>query len=217
MRKHRYSITLGIIAILLVIGAGLAVFRYDLARTIMTMVNQNTPLPLFIGLMIVLPFTGFPVSIFFVLAGLKLGILQGLGLTAVIMPIHFIGSFFLARALRTPLNKLLTARNYNIPEVPSHRELGFCFLVAALPAPYAVKNYLLPLAGASFRSYLLIALPVQLALAAPFIILGESAADTDPIQLGAAILGFALLYLVIRSLETRLGHDITPKPPEEEG
>lgn len=215
MTRNRKLTLVGIVAIILFIVAAAAAFRYNLAQTIMTAINQNTPLPLFIALMLVLPFTGFPISVFFVMAGLKFGIITGLAITALTMPVHFTGSFFLARALRGPLNRLLSARNYRIPDIPAQREFGFCFLVAALPASYAVKNYLMPLAGVSFKSYFWISWPVQLALATPFVILGESAAHTNPAHLGAAILGFALLYLVIRRLEKRFGHAISPEQTEK--
>jgi hypothetical protein len=99
---------------------------------------------------------------------------------------------------------------YDVPEVPEKHEALFSFVFLAVPGiPYAVKNYLLPLAGIPFRYCVLMNVAVQLILGIPFIVLGKSAADMNWTLLFIAAGFFLVGAVAVWWLEKRYGDQIS--------
>ncbi len=176
-----------------------------------SMIDKNTSPALFIALMVLLPLVGFPISIFLIMAGIKFGILYAILLWVLVLPSHTLICFYLARALRQPLVRLLTEKlGYEVPEVPEKHEALFSFVFLAVPGiPYAVKNYLLPLAGIPFRYCVLMNTIVQLVLGIPFIVLGKSATNMDLKLLLFAAGFFVVGFFAVWWLEKRYGDKLS--------
>ncbi len=192
-----------VLAALLCVGlAGYALLRGDLIAQGTQMIDKNTPVPLFLLLMVVLPLVGMPMSVFIFVLGVKFGAVYGILILAGIMPVHMLVSFFVARLVRQPLLAFLVdRRNYRIPEVPAGKMFLFSFLFLAAPVvPYAAKNYILPLAGAPFRYCMWMNWAVQGALAVPFVFLGKSAADMNALVFGITLAVLAVLFVLLRWL-----------------
>lgn len=212
--KTRNKLTTGA-AVLLVLGLiGWGIYwaiQNGYFEQAVSMIDKNTPPALFIALMVVLPLIGIPISIFLIMAGIKFGILYAVLLWAVVLLSHTLISYYLARALRRPLMRLLTEKmGYDVPEVPEQHEALYSFVFLAVPGiPYAVKNYLLPLAGIPFRYCVLMNTIVQLVLGLPFIVLGKSATDMD-LRLLLFAAGFFLVgFFAVWWVEKRYGDKLS--------
>lgn len=204
--QKKFLFLTGCVMLALLLAAGLYLQNeFGLLQRLIDAVNTELSSPLFIGLMILLPILGFPISILLTLNGIKFGITSAIVLWLVVLPIHTFIGYAASRYFRPMLIKLLnTTLNWSIPAVPKHHEAMFSFLFLAIPGiPYAGKNYLLPLAGVSLRYCVLMNCIVQGALGLPFIILGKSGASMDPTLFSIALVVFILFYLLLRWLKKK--------------
>ncbi len=177
-----------------------------LVRLLALVQDKDTSAFLFIGLMAVLPILGFPLSLFLLAAGAKFGIAGGIAVTAATMPLHLIAAYLLALWMRPHIRRLADRTPYDIPHVPDKKMISFTTLFFVLPGiPYALKNLLLPLGGVPFRYYLPIGWGVQCAMAVPFLGVGGSMAQMNPLVLGIFIGVMIAGYFLIRWLRTRYG------------
>lgn len=193
---------------ILMVAAALAVMsvavwilvKYDLFHQITALINENTPDELFILMMASLPLVGVPISFFLFFLGVKFGIVKGLLVLASTMPVHMLVAYFVALTLRKPLvGYLVNRKNYQIPQVPADKEFIFSFLFLTFPVfPYAVKIYMLPLAGIKFRYCFWLNWAVQGTMCIPFVLLGRSAADLNLMLFGVTIAVFAAMYIFLR-------------------
>jgi uncharacterized membrane protein YdjX (TVP38/TMEM64 family) len=202
------------------VAAGVALAAYALAHRhqiaqVISLVNENTPVPLFLALMVVLPIFGVPISLFLLVLGIKFGLTAGLCLMVLVMPIHMTVSFLLTKVAGELVQNVLFRGKYIIPQVPPDKRVRFSFLVAALPLlPYAAKNFFLPLAGIPFRLYLGMNWGCQATLAIPAVVLGSSIADLNPAMFMAAVAGLLTIYLVIGRIEKKYGKQVDIKKEE---
>ena len=127
------------------------------------------------ALTVILPLIGVPVSAVYVIAGAKFGALWGLTLTLVAIALHLVASWWIAHSwLKRPLEALFRKLGRQIPKIPEGEYVPVCLLVALLPgASYALKNYLLVLAGVPFRSFFWTLLPSHFVHAALAILFGD--------------------------------------------
>jgi len=135
------------------------------------------------ALTVILPLLGVPVSALYVVAGAKFGTFWGLTLTLVAIALHLLASWWIAHSwLKRPLEAVLRKLGRNVPQVPPGEYVPVCLLVALLPgASYALKNYLLVLAGVPFRSFFWTLLPSHFVHAALAILFGDfTGAMTTP-------------------------------------
>ena len=198
LRKYRIIIGLAIVA--LAAAAVYILIACDLFHQVTALVNENTPPELFVGMMVLLPLAGVPLSLFLLFLGAKFGAVMGLLLLEAILPIHMLASYVLAHAVRKPLvYYLVNRRNYQIPVVPERKALMFSFFFLAFPAfPYAVKLYLLPLAGVKFRYCFWLNWAVEGILCIPFVLLGKAAMDLNAEMFGITLVIFIILYIFLR-------------------
>lgn len=150
---------------------------------------------LFLVLMALLPIAGFPISLFLFLVGLQFGLVRGLVLTAVIFALHLPIVYLLTHTLvRRHIEALLQNTRYQIPNFNGQKGYTAAVIFMAVPGlSYTLKNFLLALSGISFRAFMTIGWPVNLALSIPFIGLGESAVRLDLSE----ILLYSFLLLAI--------------------
>lgn len=194
-----------VVLFFLIFAAGLILsIKYDLLQKTIELIHQDIPHALFIILMVILPVLGFPISIFLVLGGIKFGIIHGILLWLLILPVHALIGFLLASWIRKPLQKISKRMGYPVPPLPEKGTAMFSFLFLAIPGiPYAGKNYILPLAGAPFNYCVIMNIIVQFPQGIPFVILGESFIKMDPFLLYVAIALILMLYFILRWLKNK--------------
>ncbi len=197
--RWKYRIIIGIGIAALVAAAAYFTITSGLFRQITSLINENTPPELFIGMMLLLPLAGVPLSLFLFLLGLKFGAVTGLLLLEAILPVQMAVAYMLAYAVRKPLvNYLVKRKNYQIPAVPEHKSLMVSFFFFTFPFPYAVKLYLLPLAGVKFRYCFWLNWAVQGILCIPFVLLGKSAMDLNAEMFGITLVIFGVFFVFLR-------------------
>ena len=194
-------IAAGIIALL----AFLAI-EHSFFQQVISFIDEDMAPSLFIISMIILPVVGFPVSIFLIMGGVKFGIFYAILLWLLILPLHALIGYYLARLLRKPLKTVSNKMGYNVPELPEKNRGIFSFLFFAIPGiPYSGKNYLLALAGAPFSYCVIMNVTVQFPQGIPFVILGRSAMELDLTLLFIALFIIAIIYLFFRWLKKNTG------------
>lgn len=210
VRRNKGPLVLAGIGVLALAAAALyLIVEYDLFTRFVNYLDEGMSTGLFLVLIAVLPIFGAPFSPFLILAGIKFGILGGLGLLMAIMPVHFLVTYGLATLLHQRLRRFLEHYGYRIPEIPAERAALFSFIWLALPGmPYAVKNFALPLAGVPFRYCLWMNWAVQGVYAVGFVVLGRSAADMNPTVFVAALAILAGTYGLVRWLKNRYGSEM---------
>ncbi|WP_157493359.1 TVP38/TMEM64 family protein [Desulfonatronovibrio magnus] len=197
------------IALLLVSAVIIALLAYlsiehNYFQKIISFIDKDMPPVLFVVSMIILPVTGFPVTVFLIMGGIKFGIINGLLLWFLTLPIHALIGFYLARLLRKPLRMLSEMMGYSVPQLPEKKTAWFSFLFLAIPGiPYAGKNYLLALAGAPFRYCVFMNIIVQFPQGAPFVILGRSAMELDMRLFYLALAFIIIIYIILRWLKKK--------------
>ncbi len=179
LMKNKYYLIA--IFILFVALLGILFYKYDPTILLRFILDQNINPVLFIFLMVTLPIIGFPVSVFWVMVGIKFGILNGVILAAACMLIHMVSSYLLARIfLRAPIKRFLQKRGYELPPFSQEKFLPGIVLFLALPGlPYVLKNYVVALAEIPILSYILINWSVQGIFTFPIVVLGGAAAQRN--------------------------------------
>ncbi len=157
--------------------------------------QQAHPLAFFAA-MVVLPAVGFPVTPFYLLAGATFGTVTGLVGTWAAISLNLLLCHWIAsKGPRRTLRRWLVRAGVRLPEMSEKSEVRFALLVRLAPAfPAFAKNYLLVLAGISFRTYFLISLLVTGTYATCFVLLGESFQEQNPWKIGGLV--FLLLAIV---------------------
>jgi uncharacterized membrane protein YdjX (TVP38/TMEM64 family) len=157
--------------------------------------------------MLVLPVFGFTISAFLVLGGVIFGVTQFILIWILILPLHVLAAYFIARWVRIPLTEFLCHRlGVRIPNIPPEHVAKFSFLFLAFPGlPYAAKNYILPLAGVPFRYSVIMNTVVQGLIGLPFIILGKSAAKIDLTAFNITLAVMVAIYILRWWLRDKLG------------
>jgi uncharacterized membrane protein YdjX (TVP38/TMEM64 family) len=211
---------IGIVALATILLVGASYFYFsgclDLSNWIGFILNQDTHPLLFIGLMLLLPMMGFPISVFLVLAGLKFGIVIGMIITALMIPLHLVVAYLVAGSwLRTHLVAYLDKKNRRLPQVPASRVMLFTFVFMVVPSlPYAVKNYILPLSGVPLRHHLTVGWAGQLTICIPFIGLGGSMAQANYTITLVCVVIIVAGYIGIKAIKRRLGRYLDRRPHE---
>lgn len=203
--SFRLKILIGLFLITCVAAAVYLLIKFDMYDQLTRLINENTPARLFIILMIFLPLVGVVLSLFIFVLGIKFGIVYGILLLEIILPIHFLLAYVLAVSLRKPIeNFLVNKRNYRIPTIPEDKMLLYSALLVAFPMfPYSVKIYILPLAGVPFRYCFWLNWLIQGILCIPFVVLGKSAADKNVTLIVISLLIIVALVLFLRWLQKR--------------
>jgi uncharacterized membrane protein YdjX (TVP38/TMEM64 family) len=152
-------------------------------------------------LMALLPIAGFSVSIVYLVAGARFGPVWGGVVVLAITFVHLVGTYAVARTfLREPLRRYVEKRQRRLPEVPLEDQPAVCVIAGLVPGlPYAIRNYLVVLAGVKLRYLFAICLPIHVARSYVIILLGDTAHDPARARV-AILLGIDLLRATICGL-----------------
>jgi uncharacterized membrane protein YdjX (TVP38/TMEM64 family) len=166
---------------------------------------HGMPAPALLICCMVLPLTGFPVTVLLVALGARFGVAAGLGITALTITIHLCASYPLAGLLRRPVVRLLDSAGWELPTLDRGTAWTFALWLALAPGlSYALKNYTSPLAGVPFRVFFPIYLPVHLATSIIGLMLGGATMDFSwPLAAGLLVYA-AVLCMLSRQLFLRL-------------
>jgi len=141
------------------------------------LVNEQTHTALFIGLFLILPMFGFPISVFLLLIGVKFNMLPGMAVMFGGMAFHIALSYPAANTLLRPmLEKTLNNTRYRMPQFSRRGFVGPSIIFMSVPGlSYTMKNYIFSLSGVPFRYYFIIGWLSQAILGIPVIIAGDMA------------------------------------------
>jgi uncharacterized membrane protein YdjX (TVP38/TMEM64 family) len=134
----------------------------------------------FFSLFAVLPAFGFPISVFYLIAGSafaeRLGMGGVLAAAGAALLVNISLSYWLGRyALRPWLERWISRTKYRIPRIEANEHAEITLIVRITPGPpFFVQSYLLGLASVAFRTYLWISWTISMAYAAGFIIFGDA-------------------------------------------
>lgn len=185
----------------LVIVASLAVilliyYQRDAVGDLHEYLQNRVNPAVFLLLMLILPITGVPLSIFLLLVGIKFGILWGIVLSGVLMCFHMIFTYWLVHSfLRSWIIRFMNS--VELSAYASRRTLNTWHLVIfmLIPGlPYAIKNNLLALSGIEFKRYLLINWSTQFPMSVPLVLAGAAVIEMNPLTLSIV---FLLLVMVV--------------------
>ncbi|MFP3984081.1 MAG: TVP38/TMEM64 family protein [Desulfurivibrionaceae bacterium] len=148
----------------------------------------------FIAAMIILPPFGFPISFFLALAGIRFGILDGMILTFLVLPLHMTICYAITRTfLRGPLTRFLARKGYKIPFLQTRRPglAMFGFMVMPGP-PYTLKTYLLAMTDLPYHRFLIFNWITESLVTLPIVAMTGAAAEKNWVLLGLALFVFGL-------------------------
>ncbi len=130
-------------------------------------------------LMAILPVFGFPIGLVYLVAGARYGLLGGGVVVAIMTTFHLLGSYYVGRSfLRGPIERFLARKNRHLPQVPEDEQVLVCVIAALVPGlPYAMRNYLLVLAGVRLKTLFWVCLPIYIARSYASILLGDFGGD----------------------------------------
>jgi uncharacterized membrane protein YdjX (TVP38/TMEM64 family) len=134
---------------------------------------------LMLAAMAILPVFGFPVSVVYLLAGVRFGPLWGGVVVASVTAVHLLASYGIARSVfRRPLQRFIEKRHKRLPRIPDDEQAMVALIVALVPGPpYLVRIYLLALADMKLRIYFWVALLVFTVRSYVTILLGDLSSD----------------------------------------
>lgn len=152
----------------------------------------------FIGSMILLPPVGFPISIFLVLVGVQFGVITGIFLTVLILPLHMLICYSIIHTfMRKPLIRFLSRRGWDLPILYSRRPglamIGFLLMPGP---PYILKTYLLALTGMPFFTFLIVNWLTECLVTIPIVAMSGAAYEQNWYLFAAVLLIFALSIIV---------------------
>lgn len=201
--KYRSLVLWGVLTV--VVGSGWLFFREDITALLLFLKSGRAHPVLVISAFLVLPMLFFPISMLLVLLGLYFDLPIALAIMFASMPVHLSVAFVVVTFIfRNTAERLAHIRHRRILQIPESRLVQFGFLFMALPGlPYTVKNYLLPLSGIQFRSYLFIGWLVQGIMAVPFLMLGDAVAQWRVQMFAAFFLLFILFFFITRKVQKR--------------
>ena len=146
-----------------------------------------------------LPGTGFPLSLLLITFGGVLGPLFGswtaclIGILA--LSICSLWTYLLAAGPLRDFLQTSLLRNRSLPEFHGRNAYRVSFILRATPGiPYAIQNVALGVMGIDLKTYLIVSLPVQSLYAIGFILTSGAIFEG---KVGLAITGGALLIVLI--------------------
>jgi len=161
---------------------------------------QEMPWTVYFGAFVLLPALGFPLTFFYLTVA---GVVQPLPLAIACAWVAVLGnmtiSFLLVRyGLNDRVEQWFARRDKSIPRIDPQSQWRTILLWRASPTPWLLQNIILALGGASLVPYLAWSLPLQGAIGATIIVVGDSALDG---RLGLAL--GALFFVLLLSFLTR--------------
>ncbi|MEI7733671.1 MAG: VTT domain-containing protein [Verrucomicrobiota bacterium] len=167
----------------------------------------------FIAVMVFLPLVGFPISPFWILAGIRFGPVMGILVSVFALAANDAIAYQMAsRWLKRPIQTWLAKRAYRLPQMNDGGEIRLLLICRLTPGfPLPAQNYLLGCSGIHFVRYLVWSLPLQAVWAIAFVVFGDAVTRSNiwPFVLAASLL--IVVALVIAMLRSHL---LPPKAPD---
>lgn len=158
------------------------------------------------GLLILLPLGGVPIAVLHFAMGVRFGIVLGLALVAISIPLQLLAFYGLVRWQKDFFRDKFKALRGRVP--PNAREAATIFTLLIPGAPFFAQNYALALMGVPFRTCLKWALPLHFLRATMTVILGDQSDQLTPGRIAGlglyALLLLAASWWSYRRLQTRL-------------
>ena len=162
----------------------------------------------FVVAFVLLPALGFPMSLFYLSVGavfappaLALAVAWGC------MALNMALSYWVARRLAGPIQRLLRRRGSPLPYLSDGSEWRVIVLLRASPLPWLMQSWLLALGGARFLPYMAFGLPVQALVGAGLVLVGGSVFQGSVGWLAAGLAVVLLAQLGLATLRGRLRGD----------
>jgi uncharacterized membrane protein YdjX (TVP38/TMEM64 family) len=206
------AITIVVVGLIWISLGWLGIGPHELHSTIQSLDTMTA-----LVLVTVLPIFGFSVAIVYVAAGVKFGSELGIFIIACATVVHLAGSYWIAKTfLRHWMEDFLKRRNYQLPKLARKGTASLVLLTALVPGlPYAVRNYLLGMAGIPFRIVLMVCVPVYVIRSTVAILFGEFSGSLTFTKGALLAAFFGLKVLISAYLIQRLRKDWTSNPSVE--
>lgn len=141
---------------------------------------RGVPPLLFFSAFVVATLLPFPISLFYLAAGIVYGVAPALGWIAGSLAVSNLILHTAAKSfLRPTLESLVARRGYNIPRFESPLdEVLFITLIRLTPGiPYFLQNMILAVAHLDLIRFVVLSVSIQMIYVTGFVVLGESALD----------------------------------------
>lgn len=164
----------------------------------------------FFTAMAVLPAVGFPLSGFTVIAGPVFGPTMGvaavIACTILASTVNVALCYWIAAyALRPSMVRLVRRLGYELPVLTPESASPVILLVRIVPGPpFFLQSYLLALARAPFRSYMIVSTLVPACYLSAAILMGDALERHDPWAVAVAVALFVVAGVVLHILRRRL-------------
>lgn len=171
---------------------------------------RGVPRVVFFGALVVASWIPFPVTLFYLAAGILYGVPIALAWIAASLVVSNLVLHTVAnRFLRPELERLVARRGYRTPSFDSPLdEALFITLIRLTPGiPYFLQNVVLTVARVELLRFVVLSVAIQMIYVTGFVVLGRSAFEGD---LGFALGGVALLVALavgMRFLSRRRARD----------
>jgi uncharacterized membrane protein YdjX (TVP38/TMEM64 family) len=207
LTRNKRTRTTVLVLILVVVAAVAAILWFtDITWSgAVAWIEGLSPLAV-LPLMAILPIFGFPISVVYVIAGARFGLIGGSVVVAAVTAVHLVGTHLVARSfLREPLRRYIERRHAKLPAIPVDEQAAVGVVAALVPGPpYVVRNYVLALAGVKLRYLLLACLPVYVVRSCVSLLIGDFSSDPTgtriAIVIAADLLQLAVCVEIIRRL-----------------
>ena len=192
-------------AFLMMLGVGLGYLLhagFDL-KSLMQDIENTDPL-YFLAAMCLLPLAGFPISAFYLFAGSAFEWWQAVILCSTALAVNMtLASFLAGSLLKAPVTHFLAKYQRQLPTLTEKNQFRITFLVRSIPGePFFMQNYMLPLLGIRFSSYLAISWSVQTVFAAGMAALPHLVRHSGWVPAGM-VAGLVLLLLLFKRMYLR--------------
>jgi uncharacterized membrane protein YdjX (TVP38/TMEM64 family) len=146
----------------------------DIFRQLLDQVASANPLVILAGIA-VLPLLGIPVSPLMVIAGARLGYINGFIVTLLGLVLNFSAAYWVSTSLlRAHVVNRLRRSGWSVPQVSRENALALTVLIRATPGiPLFLQNYVLGIAGVPFQTFLAVSAAVHSVYGLAFVILGN--------------------------------------------
>lgn len=170
---------------------------------------QAIPAPVYFIAFVILPTTGFPMTLFYLTALPVLGsthpaigvvlVWLGLALNMALMRLLTHGLF------QPAIEWVIRNRHLTIPKIRRENEWTIVVAMRISPLPWALQNYVLALGHARWKTYLWLSLPIQGCIGLAMMLVGESVLTGGLGYLLLAGCIFLVMTILLQNLRKRLG------------
>ncbi len=205
-RRHK----LKLLAVVVIVLGGWWAWTHGVSMKQLADYGRGLSAGWYLAAFFTLPLLGFPITPFLLLAGLRFGLIGGVGVAGAGIAFHNFAAFHLVHGnLRQRMSRRLQARGYSIPSPTGNNRIWFTMLFVGVQGPpYAVKLYLLALTDIPFSIYFGIGVPIYLLFSVVAVGAGSSAFAVNPLWIYLAVFSMMGLAFLGRWLKRRFGSRI---------